>query len=117
MIVGIGIDVVDMDRIKNGIYTHILNDCESVYCNNRKEKIAGHIAVKEATLKALGHGLELSIGWLSVEVIHSDLGQPNILLHGKAKELAGSLTVSSSFVSISHDANIATAIVILERKG
>jgi holo-[acyl-carrier protein] synthase len=124
MIVGIGIDIVEIDRIKNSVEKygdHFLNkvftEKEKAYCNSKKvpySSLAGRFAAKEAAFKALGTGLQNGIGWQMVEIINDTLGKPTLHLYGKAKELTDTLNVSQYHVSISHCKGNAVAQVILE---
>ena len=124
MIVGIGIDIVEIDRIKNSVEKYgdhfldkVFTEKEKAYCNSKKvpySSLAGRFAAKEAAFKALGTGLQNGIGWQMVEVINDTLGKPTLHLYGKAKELTDTLNVSQYHVSISHCKGNAVAQVILE---
>lgn len=126
MIIGIGIDIVEIDRIKNSVEKygdHFLNkvftEREKAYCCSKSvpySSLAGRFAVKEAALKALGTGLAQGIGWHMVETLNDSLGKPVLHLHGKARELADELNVTKLFVSISHCKSNAVAQVILEEE-
>lgn len=124
MIVGIGIDIVEIERIKNSVEKygdHFLNkvftEKEKLYCCSKKvpySSLAGRFAAKEAAFKALGTGLSNGIGWQMVEILNDALGKPTLHLYGKAKQLTDDLNASQFHVSISHCKSNAVAQVILE---
>jgi len=123
MIVGIGIDVCGTDRMRDlleargdRLIRRLFTEAEAARCRNprrRHECFAGRFAVKEATLKALGTGLSQGIGWKDVELRSGEAQRPQITLHKRAKEIADALGVTGSHVTISHDAGVAVAVVIL----
>ena len=124
MILGIGIDVVKVERIKRALELYgehfanrIFTGIEKEYCSVKgypAESYAGRFAVKEAAFKALGKGWYECGGFTSVEVINNDKNQPRVVFHGMAGKLAGAMNVKRSFVSITHDGNISAAVVVLE---
>lgn len=121
-IVGIGIDIVEQKRIRD-VYRRfgkrflkrILCVSEIEFCLRRNDPvpcIAGRFAAKEATYKALGPGYEDVIPFHDVE-IEMDGRRPIVRLHGRAKEQADGIGVTQTVLSISHDAGVAVAVVIL----
>mgnify|MGYP001209449562 CR=1 FL=1 len=122
MIVGIGIDVASIERMKRAIERHgdrfvarLLTEREREIIAPRLEKaeaVAARFAVKEAAYKALGGPRD--VWWHHIEVERAPSGAPAILFHGPAVTRAGELGVKRSFVSITHDAGVAAAVVILE---
>lgn len=124
MILGTGIDVVEIDRFGHALERRgvrmrmrLFTESEQRYCEENAHS-APHFAVrfaaKEAFAKALGRGIAEGIRWLDVEVTRDEAGRPAILLHGRAKErfvLSGGRTIH---VSLSHSRNIAIASVVLE---
>ena len=104
MIVGIGVDLVETARIIEGIFfffdsliSVIYTQGEINYCEkfkNRAERYAARFAAKEAAFKALGTGWREGVRWLDVEVTNLPSGKPDLLLHGRAGELADQLGVS-----------------------
>ena len=124
MIIGIGIDIVNVDRIKSSIerFGHhflrrVYTSEEQRYCNGKSssaESYAAGFAVKEAAFKALGRGWDECGGFTSVEVVSDSNNRPSVVFHGRAKEIYRRLAVSSEFVSISHDSGMAAAVVVLE---
>lgn len=125
MIVGIGMDIVEVERIRAIYQRHperfvrrILTENERDYVLRHAdptERLAGRWAAKEAALKALGTGLAEGIGWRDVEILPDELGRPCLHLHGKAAGRAKQLGVDASHVTITHSRDSAVAQVILER--
>lgn len=125
MIVGIGIDLVEIDRIRAVYQRHqdrfvkrILSEAEQDYVLRHKDpaaRLAGRWAAKEAALKALGTGLAEGIRWRDVEILPDMRGKPVLTLHGQARVRADALEVALSHVTITHGDNLAMAQVIFER--
>ena len=120
MIVGLGTDVVDMDRFRiamertPGIVERVFTEGERAYALRKRdpaERLAARFAVKEATMKALGVGLG-AFRFHDVEVIKARSGEPSLRLAGRAAELAAAKGVREWKVSISHSALVALAVVI-----
>ncbi len=124
MIAGIGVDVVEVARIKEMIKHHgrrfiarVYTVDEAAYSRGMKraeEHFAARFAAKEAALKALGIGMRKGISWKDIEVVVGDLGQPNIRLSGGAADKADELGVNRVFVSLSHTKEYAIAQVVME---
>ncbi len=124
MIVGIGMDISEVARIKAAIERHgerILNrvytESERRYCEskpNKWERFAGRFAAKEAAMKAIGTGWKRGVAWREFEVRRLPSGQPVIEFHGKAGEIARALGVKRALLTISHTEQQAVAQVILE---
>jgi holo-[acyl-carrier protein] synthase len=124
MILGMGIDVAEVSRIKHVIETQgerflhrVYTENEIAYCEqfkNKFERYAGRFAAKEAAMKALGTGWSRGVRWKDVEVARERGRKPTILLAGAAKEIAAGLGVKNIAVSISHTAEQAIAHVIFE---
>jgi holo-[acyl-carrier protein] synthase len=121
MIVGTGVDIVEIDRIakaaaKERFVERIFSEEEIAIfkaCNYRMETVAGRFAAKEAVLKALGCGLS-DIPMRCIEVLRASSGQPVVELSGAAREKADALGVKHIHVSISHSARYAVAQAIAE---
>ena len=114
MILGIGIDVVDIDRFAESLLrTPGLK--ERLFTVQEREKsaasLAARFAAKEALAKALsaGHGLS----WHDAEVINLESGKPAFLFRGEVADLVDGATVH---LSLSHDAGIASAMVVVEQQ-
>lgn len=125
-ILGIGLDVVDVERIGRIHGRHsarfIRRICRRDECKPYRgpaliEHLGGLFAAKEALFKALGTGWGQGVGFRQVEVAHHDSGAPHVLLHGAAAERAASLGVDSIHLSITHERSYAAAVVVLEGLG
>jgi len=124
MIVGTGIDIAEVPRIRQSIerfgdrfLQRIYTAGEIRYCDskvNREERYAARFAAKEAAMKALGTGWNHGVRWRDCEVARLPGGRPTIAFHGKAGEIAARLGVKNAALSISHTAEQAIAQVILE---
>ncbi len=121
MITGIGLDIIELDRIRRivdrqpGFIKRILtiNEIEKFVTLSKERKVeflAGRFAVKEAYSKALGTGIGEEIGFQDIEVTNDDKGKPYINI---LKETSSN---SSIFVSITHTRQYAAAQVILQDK-
>jgi holo-[acyl-carrier protein] synthase len=123
-IIGIGIDIVEVSRIKSAIAKQ-KKFLERIYSNQeirlsdrgkfRYEELAGRFAVKEAILKAIKTGWRRGIKFKDIIVLNEKSGAPYVTLHGKAKEIADSLGVKNVFVSISHTKDLAVGLAIATR--
>ncbi|NQT19914.1 MAG: holo-ACP synthase [Planctomycetes bacterium] len=112
MIIGIGVDIVDLDRIQGMIDRHgkrflgrTFTDEEIAYCLSRKlptQHFAARFAAKEAAFKAFGTGWRQGLGWKDVEVRVDQLGQPHIYLSGRAAAMARDMGITDMLVSLSH---------------
>jgi len=124
MIVGLGIDIAEIDRIEAAITRHgapfldrLFTPEEVAYCEkfkNRYERYAGRFAVKEATMKALGTGWSRGVRWRDIEVMREPSGKPGLRLVGVAREIADRMGVKQISVTITHSGNLALAQVIFE---
>ena len=125
MIVGVGIDLIEIARIRAVYQRHgerfvkrILTPAEAAYVLQHKDpaaRLAGRWAVKEAALKALGTGHSDGIRWRDNEVLPDPRGKPVLTLHGQARERAAALGADVLHATITHSENTAMAQVILER--
>jgi holo-[acyl-carrier protein] synthase len=124
MILGIGVDLCEVDRIQAAIARHgerflarIYTEAERAYCEskpNRMERFAGRFAAKEAAMKAIGTGWHRGVGWRDFEVRRAASGQPIITFGGVARKIADELGVKRALVSITHIKSMAMAQVVLE---
>jgi holo-[acyl-carrier protein] synthase len=124
MIVGSGIDLVEIERIQHSVdrfgarfldrvYTH----AEQAYCLRKRasaESFAARFAAKEAAAKALGTGISQGVNWLEIEVIREPGGRPGLLFHGRAAQIAAGLGAVRAALSLTHTAALAMASVVLE---
>lgn len=124
MILGVGIDMIEVDRIRRlltkdqGFKERIFTPKEQAYCETKKYKAqnyAARFAAKEAFFKALGTGWRGGMAFHEIEVLNDDLGKPEIILHGKAKQLAEEKGVKRVHVSLSHLRDVACSMVTIEK--
>lgn len=125
MILGLGIDLVEIERIARSVERHpdrfvsyILTEKEQEYCRQFKDsapEIAVRFAAKEALSKALGTGITKDIRWLDIEVIKDPEGPPRILLKGKAEEKALKMGINNISLSLTHTKHYAAAVVTVEK--
>jgi holo-[acyl-carrier protein] synthase len=124
MIVGTGIDIAEVPRIRQAIerfgdrfIQRVYTEGEILYCDskaNRVERYAARFAAKEAAMKALGTGWNHGVRWRDCEVTRMPGGRPTLTFHGKAAEFAAKLGAKNAALSLSHTAEQAIAQVILE---
>jgi len=124
MIVGTGIDIAEVHRIRQSIerfgdrfLQRIYTAGEIRYCDskaNRFERYAARFAAKEAAMKALGTGWNYGVRWRDCEVTRMSGGRPTMTFHGKAGEFAAQLGVKNAALSITHTSEQAIAQLILE---
>jgi holo-[acyl-carrier protein] synthase len=125
MIVGSGIDLVEIARIQQSMerfgkrfLDRVYTAAEQAYClrkRNSAESLAARFAAKEAGAKALGTGISHGVSWLEIEVIREPGGRPTIRFHGRAGELAERMGVAQIALSITHTASLSMASVVLEK--
>ncbi|MEW6730950.1 MAG: holo-ACP synthase [Acidobacteriota bacterium] len=124
MIVGTGIDIIEITRIKAAIERNgerfimrVFTPAERAYCEARQAcatHFAGRFAAKEAAFKALGTGWSGNIKWIDVEVEAAINGPPRLKLAGAALVRSEKLGVTNIHLSISHSREYAVATVIFE---
>ncbi len=124
MIIGTGIDIVEIARIKSvndrwgdRFAERILTIKERSDLKNRRDSetyIASRFAAKEAFLKALGTGYAHGISWHDMEVARKKGKRPSLHISGRALEIMNEMNVGSIHLSISHEKKYAVAQVILE---
>ncbi len=125
MIAGVGIDLVQIcriraavDRFGSGFLNRVFGKDEIEFCSQRKDPypcFAARFAAKEALAKALGTGFSQGITMKQICVGKDEKGAPKILLFGKAKEFLISIGVKNIHLSLSHEREMAAAVVILEK--
>jgi holo-[acyl-carrier protein] synthase len=124
MIVGTGVDIAEVSRIRGSIERYgerflrrIYTEGEIRYCKSkagRFESYAARFAAKEAGMKALGTGWSQGVRWRDIEVVRPKGQRPTLHFHGKAGEIAARLGASNVALSLTHTADQALAHVILE---
>ncbi|MBI5575745.1 MAG: holo-ACP synthase [Deltaproteobacteria bacterium] len=127
MIIGIGVDIVDIERVSRLLKKYgerfvrrVFTEAEAEYADRgprRAERLAGRFAVKEAVMKAFGTGRSQGILWRDVETVRGRMGKPEVILHGKAFNYLKILNGKNLHVSITHDGGKAVAFVIVEGMG
>lgn len=119
-VVGIGTDIVDIDRFRDvihrtpGLVDRLFTAGERDYASARRdptERLAARFAAKEAVLKALGLGLG-AMRFADIEVVRAESGQPSIDLAGSASAVAAERGVSGWMISLSHTDTLAQAFVV-----
>jgi len=126
MIVGTGVDLAEVDRIRAAVerfgrrfIERIYTPAEIAYVErkaNRFERYAARFAAKEAGMKAIGTGWRRGVRWLDFEVANLPTGKPTLRLHGRAAVFAKELGATGVALSITHTAATALAHVILEKE-
>ena len=127
VILGTGVDLCEVDRMRKAVTSshgrrfleRVFTPLEIAYAErkaNPYERYAARFAAKEAGMKALGTGWSGGVGWRDLEVVNLPSGRPTLKLHRRAAEIAEQLKVVSVVLSITHTAERAVAMVILEGK-
>jgi holo-[acyl-carrier protein] synthase len=122
IIVGVGIDATDIDRISETIARYgdrflarVFTEGEIAYCQRHRDpapSFAARFAAKEAAMKALGTGLSRGVFWRDVEVVRAG-GPPQLRLHGGAARRLEQMGGRSSLLTLTHSRNLAIAHVLL----
>jgi holo-[acyl-carrier protein] synthase len=124
MIVGTGVDIAEVPRIRKSIerfgerfLRRVFTEGEIRYCERkagRFESYAARFAAKEAGMKALGTGWSRGVRWRDIEVVRPKGQRPTIQFHGEAAAVAARLGTKNIALSITHTSEQALAHVILE---
>jgi holo-[acyl-carrier protein] synthase len=124
MLIGTGVDLIEIERIAHSIERHgerflrrIYTDHEIAYCRSKRssaESFAARFAAKEAGAKALGTGISRGVTWIEFQVARQPGGRPVLELRGRAALLAQQLGVKSISLSLTHTGNLAMATVMME---
>ena len=124
MILGSGIDMIEIARIEKTIARYGDRFCQRIYLpneirycrgkRNAAESFAARFAAKEAAAKALGTGIQAGVGWRDIEVVRAPGGRPTLLFHGRAAVIAGQLGARHASISLTHTQSYALAQVLLE---
>lgn len=122
-VIGIGIDVVEVDRVKSSLeefserfLTRVFTKLEREYCQKQKMPelhLAARFAAKEAIAKAFGTGIGKEIGWLDMEILRKESGEPEAQLRGDAKGYAKRRGVEQILVSLTHAKQYAAANAVI----
>ncbi len=120
MVVGIGTDLIDIDRIEKTLGRHsgfkkkLFSPREQEMLEEkhwRSETVAGNFAGKEAVLKVFGTGLR-GCKWTEIEILRDSLGKPYVVLSGGALEISEALKINEVLISLAHSKNQAIAYAI-----
>jgi holo-[acyl-carrier protein] synthase len=127
MVLGIGTDLAEVDRIRRSIAQYGDRFLDRIYTEgersyalskaNAAERLAARFAAKEAGMKAIGTGWSRGVRWRDFEVVNQRSGRPALHLNGIALEIAKRMGVKRISISLTHTAQLAFAIVILEDGG
>ena len=122
MITGIGTDLIEIVRIQRAIEKNphfmerVYTANEIAYCRRKKnawQSFAARFAAKEAVSKAFGTGIG-PVGLMEIEILNAENGQPKVVLHGKALQLAADRNIQRLHISLSHSEAYAMATAVLE---
>ena len=123
MIIGTGIDIIEVDRVatrvgrESGFREMVFSKSEIAYCDSKTlkfEHYAARFAAKEAFLKAIGRGWDSGLFLHEIEVFNEPTGRPTLRISGKTEENLSALGIKTIHLSIAHLKSMATAIVIIE---
>ncbi len=124
MILGIGLDLVELPRFTAVLERHGARFEDRVFTPGERRvgggegartlSLAARFAAKEACMKALGTGWGQGVGFTQIEVLRGSNGEPTLRLHGAAEQAARRLGVKRTLVSLSHQPGVAGAMVVLE---
>lgn len=125
MIVGLGVDRIEIERVEqtwkrygNRFGRRVYTDAEWTYCLSRPrpaESMAGRFAAKEAAMKALGLGWPGGIAYRDIEITRGLSGKPGLRFSHTAAQRAATLGVTNSVVSMTHDRTHSSATVLFEK--
>ena len=125
MIYGIGIDLVENERIEKVLerwgekfLNRVFTEGEMNYCGRHAQShihYGARFAIKESFLKAMGVGLGMGIKLNEIEVLNEEGGKPNLILSGGAMQEYEKAGIKKNHISITHTKKYASAIVLLEK--
>jgi holo-[acyl-carrier protein] synthase len=123
MIRGIGIDMIETQRVKariskeSGFREMVFSENEIKYCEakaNKFEHYAARFAAKEAFFKALGTGWKNGTSFNEIEIVNDESGKPELVLLGETAKTVDKMSIGKISVSLSHLKDIAAAVVVIE---
>jgi holo-[acyl-carrier protein] synthase len=124
MILGLGTDLIEIERVQQSLarfgqrfMERVFTEGEIAYCKQKKhsaESFAARFAAKEAAAKALGTGIAHGISWREIEVRRNPGERPTLHLMGRAAERADSMGVRHLQLSLTHNNSVAMAVVVAE---
>jgi holo-[acyl-carrier protein] synthase len=124
MVVGIGTDMIEISRIERSVarfgerfLRRVFTPGEIAYCRAKRlsaESFAARFAAKEAAAKALGTGISRGVSWPEFEVTRKPGQRPELVLHGRARQIADRLGIARLSLSLSHSRELSIAVVVAE---
>jgi holo-[acyl-carrier protein] synthase len=125
LVLGLGTDITEVPRIQASLdrfgehfLQRVYTPGEVAYCQARKksaaQSLAARFAAKEAGAKALGTGISRGVTWRELEVVRRPGCAPELVLHGRAREIAAGKGVTRLTLSLTHTNAVAMAVVIAE---
>ena len=124
MVIGLGTDLIEVERIKRSVarfgdafLNRVFTAGEIAYCaakKNAAESFAARFAAKEAGAKALGTGISRGVSWREFEVTRRPGQRPELRLSGRAAEIAQGLGVKRISLSLTHSRELSMAVVVVE---
>jgi len=124
MVTGVGIDMIETQRVKakiskeSGFREMVFSENEIKYCEakaNKFEHYAARFAAKEAFFKALGTGWKNGTSFNEIEITNEDSGKPELVLLGETAKTIDPMSIGKISVSLSHLKDIAAAVVVIEK--
>ncbi len=129
MIVSVGVDLIEVERIQKALEdgrigmrfrNRVFTEKEIQYCEKkhrgRYQSYAARFAAKEAVMKALGRGWSSQVSWIEIEVARAQSGKPDIVLHGKTARFADKFGIRRWVLSITHTQAHGLAYVIAQNE-
>ena len=114
----VGIDVIEIERVKKVLRKHpdrflsrVYTPEEVAFCRGRVPELAARFAAKEAVMKALGTGAR-GLAWREIEILPNQRGKPLVYLHGKAAERGAAIGLRGVDISLTHSHDLAIAAVV-----
>lgn len=127
MIIGIGIDITETDRLRKAVARYgdrflekSFTEKDIASCRNHGDflmNLAMVFAAKEAVVKAIGTGIRDGINWKDIEVTFNPAGAPQLCFYGKCKTVVHNLHVDKYWISTSSTDRYAVAMVVFEKTG
>ena len=124
MILGLGIDVIEIQRIREALDRHGDHFIRHVFRDDEQSEVpeggaryafyAGRWAAKEAVSKALGTGIGERCNWTDIRIRRGHGGKPRIELSGRGRRTADEMGIATLHITISHEGNIACAAAVAE---
>jgi holo-[acyl-carrier protein] synthase len=118
MEMAVGVDIIEIPRVRKVLEKHpdrflrrVYTPEEAAVCRGRISELAARFAAKEAVMKALGTGAR-GLAWREIEILPNRRGKPLVYLHGDAKKRGEAIGLRGIDVSLTHDADLAIAVVV-----